>query len=358
MAGRVLCWLAAAVALSSCRDGLGYDYATWPACPANGLRYVKRGKADNKITWLNLEHCNLSSLSPNELIYPGLERLDLEHNNIEFIENGSFDSLISLESVYLNSNSFLGKSLPSSLFRNCRRLLRIEFSNNDMSDTPADLLQGLYSLDFLDCDNCSLREMPIFITGAKLPIKRLSLNHNQLTRLENPATFVNFSNLDSLILESNKIEYLDVDLLKPLTKIRYISLMSNKIRRIPEQLFQNKSKLRIINLAKNIIDYIPDNVFLGNLLSTLDLSNNRLFYISENFFSVLRKGIWGQPQFYFDGNPLPCACLNELLVKLKQLNIYYRITSYDGKNKNCIMLDNFKCLGPDTYQEFFRKLIS
>lgn len=358
MSGRMLYWLVVAITLHMCCEGLKFYAATWPTCPINGILRVEPGQANPKVTWLKLKYCNITSVTSSVLVYPRLERLDLTHNNIGLIENGSFDSLVLLKSVFLDNNRLLGKHLPSSLFRKSDELLRIKLSNNDMKDTPADLLQGLNKLEYLYCDNCSLHNIPSFITHEKLPIKSLSLSLNQLKRLDDPATFINISNLQSIGLEHNKIEYLHVDLLKPLTNLKYINLSSNKIRQVPEELFKNKFKLKIVNLEKNLIDYIPENVFLGNSLSTLNLSNNRLLYLSENVLSVLQKGDWGSPQLDFDGNLFPCACLNELLVKLKQLNIQYRSTSFNGKHKNCIMLDNFKCLGPDTYQELLIKLIS
>lgn len=132
MAERVMCWLLVASALCTCCEGMCSYTATWPTCRVNDNPRVERGKADFNVITLNLVHCNITSLTPNDLVYPKLERLDLEYNSIKFIENGSFDALVSLDEVDLSDNRLFGKYLPSSLFRYCDKMLRtISLSNNN-----------------------------------------------------------------------------------------------------------------------------------------------------------------------------------------------------------------------------------
>lgn len=351
-------WLMAVLGIVHC-DDLVYEVFTWSSCPSSSFAtVVARGNADSKVTSLDLKKCGISWLNPNDFLYSNLKTLNLNSNKITFLEAGTFDNLLSVHYLYLNGNGFLGKYMPSSLFSKCIQLFAVEFSNNNMVGTPADLLQGLSNLRHLYCNDCFLHEMPAFITHPVLPLENLYLSQNQISRLDDPNTFVKLTKITNLELSYNIIDYLHKDLLTPLEEIRSIDLSGNKIRRFPEQLFQNRSHLNSINLTSNIIDFIHEKAFFGTSLSTLTLTDNRLFYLPENFLSVVIGNGERTLYFYFDGNPWSCACLNKVLVQLKQLNINYESKRYDGTQKICVIIDDFKCLGMDIYFDFYKKLIS
>lgn len=317
-------WLATALIASVCHTALG-EYATWPGCRST-YKLTELRKINHNVTHLHLSYCNLTTTDLDNLkYYPNLEVVFLNGNKINHIEAGTFDFITKLFALYLDQNTFLGKNLPANLFQNWNltKSVRINFSDNDMTDTPADLLQGL-DLFELSLNNCSLREIPSFV---KRPVFRdmtaLHLDHNLISKLDDPDAFANNVNLRVLFIANNNIDYLHADLLKPLAKIEAIYMQKNKIKVITDGFFHNKTSLSTIKLADNLIEYVSANAFQGTRLGHLSLTGNRLNQLPINFFSELQTFGVTLKVFYFDRNPWQLSCLNGMLDEVQKRNIIY-----------------------------------
>lgn len=315
-----LWWLATALITSVCHVALG-ENVTWPGCSAR-YEVVEVGKTNYNVTDLDLSDCNLTTSDLDNLkFYPYLQVVFLSGNKISQIKAGTFDSFTKLSGLYLQQNTFLGRDLPANLFQNWHlaEWIRIDFSDNNMTDTPADLLRGLVVYE-LNLNNCSLREIPSFVKRPVFELMfALHLNHNIINRLDDPDTFANNVNLIALYLNNNHIDFLHPELLKPLANIGYIFMRNNKIRVIPDGFFQNKPSLSKVNLDDNLIEYLPASAFTGTSLIYLSLSRNKLSHLPTNLFSELVT----LKMFYFNRNPWELSCLDAMLKEIKKHNITY-----------------------------------
>ncbi|XP_073959644.1 uncharacterized protein [Choristoneura fumiferana] len=332
-------WLAAACALAACGDALADLDVTWPGCSRSReettMEVVQPGQTNTNVTGIHLRECNFTTVNLESLrAYPNLKDIELSNINVTNITALTFDSFTNLELLTMETISILGKNLPPNLFRNCRRLNYVDFKDNNMRDTPADLLQGL-NLTTLFLHNCNLKEVPSFFTSQMLPhMDYFLLDYNEISEMD-PTTFANAVNLTTLSLSYNLIKYLDVNLIKPLTKIQMIYFDHNKLMYIPEALFQHKTSLEYVDLSHNQIENIHLNTFLGTNLKKIFLNDNRLMHLPQNFIINLRNTGISLDLFYFHGNPWECAYLNKLLVTINNFKIGYDSSQFHGQPQAC-----------------------
>ncbi|KAF2901112.1 hypothetical protein ILUMI_05075 [Ignelater luminosus] len=181
------------------------------------------------ITAANVEKIEVGALDNFKL-----EMLDLYHNNIKIIENGTFNSLGSLKYLDLSYNKF--ESVEKTAF------------------------EGLISLEWL------------------------SLNSNLLTSIRNGA-FNDLKQLKSLYLAFNKISNLEGGAFQNLISLESIDLSFNSLTDIPSNLFTSQKNLQYLYMKHNTLESLPDNLFenVTNLL-ILDVSQNKIKELQENLF--------------------------------------------------------------------------
>ncbi|KAI8429718.1 hypothetical protein MSG28_000279 [Choristoneura fumiferana] len=343
MASRVW-WLATALIASACHTALG-KCDIWSVCPPCD-EFIEAGKINNNVTDLYLGDCNITTTNLDNLkYYPKLKSLHLYGNKISQIKAGTFDSLTNLYYLFLKQNAIVGRDLPAHLFRNWHssKQLYINFDDNNMIDTPDDLFQGL-DLFGLALNNCSLREFPSFVKRQVFQdMQYLQLEHNLISKLDDPDTFASNINLETLFISNNIIDFLHADLLKPLAKIEDIYMKNNRIRIIPDGFFHDKASLSTVTLANNLIEHLPANTFLGTRLGYLSVTGNRLRHLPANFLSELQTNGVSLKVFYFDQNPWQFSCVNKLLSEVKNQNIIYN-TGVDHEYRHHLFeYDLFKC---------------
>ncbi|KAI8423053.1 hypothetical protein MSG28_014139 [Choristoneura fumiferana] len=326
---------------------------------SNKIRRLKLGVLDGfkKLQALNLSY-NMLSKFPLGLFdqKPKLRMLDLKGNRFEEFELGVFDPLKKLKHVDLSSNAILGKNLNPYIFGQSRQIQSIDFSRNDMSNTPDLMLAAFENLDFLNLDRCSLNQVPRFATRLNLQtMKHLILSTNKITSLSNPKIFRHLIKLENLNFVANSIEKIHGDIFKPLKNIQLIFLNKNKIKVIPESLFRNLQHLNNVDLSKNRIESVPVNAFRGTNLKILNLSGNRFTYLQDNFYLELWNSGVRLSQFFFDDNPWQCSCLNDVLVEVKKYGILYRGDKYRGQRPVCVT-NEFNCKRQSASNDYYSQM--
>ncbi|XP_026729477.1 insulin-like growth factor-binding protein complex acid labile subunit [Trichoplusia ni] len=306
-----------------------------------------------------------------------LTHLDLKVNKINTLVFGIFDKLRELEYVDLSDNDIMGRELHPRLFDNRPFIKFIDFSRNDMIAAPGNWLQTFQSLQVLNLNGCFLNEIPAFAIKPNLrPLKQLVLSNNQISNLQNESLFVHLENLEHLDLSHNiigkflKIKHkkkkkrkknIDGEIFQPLRKLKTILLNNSKVKIIPETLFRNIPKLTKIDLSVNKIEEVPLNAFKGSPLKDLNLSNNRITYLQDNFCLDLMRSGSKLNKFLFDSNPWQCACLTEFLREVKILGIEYNSAKYERKELVCVTSTEFICKrNPnviDMYVNTYRQLM-
>ncbi|XP_068625486.1 leucine-rich repeat-containing protein 15-like [Battus philenor] len=326
----------------------------------NKIKILKLGVLDGikQVAYLNLSY-NLLTEFPLGLFdqKPNLKLLDLRGNTLIFLKLGIFDALTKLEHLDLSSNSLVGREINPYIFDRSKQIKFIDFSRNDMSESPDNLLHAFRALDFLNLDRCFLKEVPRFATIPNLKnLKHLMISTNLISKIENAATFVNLDNLEILNLAENCLEYINGKSLKPLRNLKMIVLRDNKLKYIPDDLFINLPVLGNIDLSHNAITTIPVNIFIGTALRNLNLSDNKITYLSYNFCLELKNSGTKLSKFFFNQNPWQCACLRDILREVKNMNVLYNGVKYDGEHAVCVTEKEFICHRHENYNEIFVKL--
>ncbi|XP_013165603.1 PREDICTED: leucine-rich repeat-containing protein 15-like [Papilio xuthus] len=337
---------------------------------------------------IRLSICKISSLS-NDCFegLPRLERLDIAHNKLRTLPLGVLDKVPKL--TYFNASYNRIINLPVGLFDNIQNLIQLDLTGNhlyeinpglikkasilylsknylqgrdihpnvfeisdvnflllnenDMNRAPDNMLRTLRELLFLNLDKCSLTEVPKFITTINLDtVTHLTMADNKIVAINEPM-FDNLKDLEVLNLTMNLLDSLNDNLFTSLKKLKKIDLSMNRLKVITEHQFQNTPVLSDVNLSYNFITILPVNAFRASALSNLDISNNRLTYLQDNFCLELKNSGAALRDFNFSKNPWQCACLRELLREVKTMNLKYDDVNYDGSRPVCVSAGQFVC---------------
>lgn len=326
----------------------------------NSIRTLRLGVLDEstQVTHLNLSH-NLLSEFPLGLFdeKPNVEVLDLQGNMINYLELGIFDPLTKLRHLDLSNNALMGNNISAYLFDESKYIQFIDFSKNNMNGSPNNLLHAMQSLQFLNLNHCGLSEVPIYATANNLnSIKHLMLTFNEISRIDDPMTFINLDSLEILNLANNFIESIHESVFKTAKNLKAIILKNNRIKELPDTLFQNMNKLVNIDLSHNLIEFVPVNAFRGSSTKNLNLSDNRFSFLTDNFLLELRNSGTRIVKFNFNQNPWQCACLIQILNEVKSKEVEYNNVKFNGKDTVCVTKDEFACKRQQQDNEFFKEL--
>ncbi|CAH2059296.1 unnamed protein product, partial [Iphiclides podalirius] len=328
--------------------------------------------SDNGITFMPEKFCsqlkdigvNLSKFffnpNPWQCLFdqkPNLKLLDLRGNTIKNLKLGVFDALTKLQHLDLSSNSLVGKDINPYIFDRSKQIKFVDFSRNDMSESPDNLLHAFRALDFVNLDRCFLKAVPRFATIPNLKnLKHLMLSTNLISKIDNAATFVNLDNLEILNLAENCLEFINEHALKPLRNLKMVVLRDNKLKHVPDDLFRNLPVLANIDLSNNALTAIPVNFFRGTVLKNLNLSNNKFTYLQYNFCLELKNSGARLTRFFFNQNPWQCACLKDVLREVKAMSVEYNSAKYDGQHPVCVTQDEFVCHRHQNHNDAYIKL--
>lgn len=306
-------------------------------------------------------HLNLSNnyLSVLELgIFdgmPNLELLNLKANKLTNIKLGVFDPFTKIIELDLSDNLLEGKTISPYIFDRSIRMKILNFSGNDMTESPDNLLHALRHLSTLYLNGCSLNEIPAFVQNTR-SLKSLNLAHNNITKLTNLNIFSNLTNIEILDLSLNKIDEIDEKTFKALTKLKKIVLNRNELTRLHDTLFQQMPQLVVIDLSHNKLENVPVNALRTPKLKYLNLSDNRFTYLQDNFnLELLNSGV-KLVKFYINDNPWQCACLKDVLKELKLYKVVYNSFKFNGQRKNCVTTREFVCKRQPMFNEIYNDL--
>lgn len=275
---------------------------------------------------LSLRHMKLVTLTNTTftgLQDTNLKFLDLSQNEMGKIENGSFQRLPRLETLFLMVNNI--RQLTKDTFQGLKGLKTLDLTKallkshtgiiDDFSFQPLGALEtlilqqtaiheitehtftGLTNLKDLDLSWCSCPSFrnisnKTFVSLAVSPLRKLNLTGTAITQI-NPGSFSVLRNLTILLLDSNFIkQILTGKEFKGLDQVQeiHMSLNFQKIN-LSSTTFVNVPNLRFLTLGKSLISTalnLDPSPFspLPNL-TVLDLSNNNI----ANIRPSLLKGL-------------------------------------------------------------------
>lgn len=309
----------------------------------NGLKKLKLGIFDElpELRYLNMSH-NLIVDIPVGLLanIRNLLELDLSGNHLLNLNPGAF---MKISMLYLSHNTLRGSVMNPDAFESSD-INFLLFANNNMENAPDGLLRAMTELVYLNLEECSLTVIPKFITTRNLnTLVHLTLIGNKIKKITDMNTFNNLDDLRVLNLTQNLIEEIDENAFAPLKKLEKLDLSKNKLHVITDSQFRNFPELILLDLSRNFITMLPVNAFRGTKLNELNLSDNRITYLQDNFCLELKNSGAVLKAFYFNRNPWQCACLKQLLREVKSMNLDYDSENYDGKKPVCVTTSQFVC---------------
>ena len=267
-------------------------------------------------------------IRPHPWNITSLQSLDISHNDIEKLNNYTFQGLPNLTFLKIASNRDL-KTIPTDTFSRNPNLHIVNMTNIDYF-----ILNGSFSsmrnLKVLDMRAINLHILPCaqFTNASSLHVLNMSLtglNGSQLFDIETntsvftglvslltlnlrensladlyqyPYTFsplATLENLDlvnckirilqsrlfsplaslkSLLLDNNRIKTLAEDVFHPLTQLQFLLLEYNQIQSVPEKLFATTHNLKYLYVQGNQISTIHPNTIVPHNLTHLDVSRN------------------------------------------------------------------------------------
>jgi Leucine-rich repeat (LRR) protein len=273
----------------------------------------------NRLEFLGLESVNFGVGNYSYEIFSGvnLKYIDLSDNNLslknyEIINNAKLLEIIELRRVGL-------QSMRQINFKNLTNLMRIDLSHNNLTQIDYDSLAFLLKLNYLDLSFNQIEYIDERIFSMRirnLQTKKLNYLNLESNRLLTVGyLFMNFLNLQTIIISENKIEflpafhsqfrgyantkeiYVNKNNLKSIGMFStWVNLMtilnfeSNQIEIIEYNAFQNLKKLENISIANNCLrNLTANNFFYLYSLKYLSLSFNQIEFIEMNTFINLNK---------------------------------------------------------------------
>ena len=179
--------------------------------------------------------------------------IDLDRNNISYIDDKSFDE-------------------TSTNFSNVRY---IYLSENRIANISERAFKGFHKLKYFRLNDNRLRN--ITLTEEDIPkLFSLSVEENQLTKLPKFCGF--FRSLSQLYLRRNFISHVDGDDFENITNVEYIYLSNNRPLLCEPR--QELSGLRFLYLATNNLKEMPTLQGTYNSLRILKIQNNNISFKS------------------------------------------------------------------------------
>lgn len=138
-----------------------------------------------------------------------------------------------------------------------------------------------------DCSNRNLQRVP---TGFSQEIKRIRLEHNNITEL-GPYSFQGLKRLQRIDLSNNNLQKIDpLAFSGGLQSLNSLILYSNKISQLPVNVFSELSQLQLLLLNANALQCVNKDLFqpLTNL-NLLSLYDNGIETITNGTFEGLKN---------------------------------------------------------------------
>lgn len=251
----------------------------------------------HKIVQIDLSNNHISALEVKTLDpYQGVVYLNLEYNDLYYIDENAFQNLDSLQVLQLSHNR-----LSSTTFHSAN-LIHLEIRECLIRNLD---LQYLPNLQSVNLDNNQIQDLKIGVFHTNQYLRSIILSHNIIETIE-PGTFWPLKNLTYLDLSFNQIKslphnlfgvedrWLSVDLsynslerIDLESSIGSLNLSNNRIQFLEPDLSRRLLSLEVLDLSSNMIQSIP-NIISGSL-SQLFLRNNSIIHLGSDTLVVSSK---------------------------------------------------------------------
>lgn len=236
--------------------------------------------------FLPVADCVGSNISGTPLTLPqDTEVLNLQENQLEYIDETSFSNLTHLRQLNLTGNRI---TVMKDAFLNQSLLSRLSLGRNFLDALDNSSFFGLNALETLVLSDNRIVHLELGCFLSTNSLVQLFLSGNSLRQLP-VGLFSKLAALKVLILDNNYLELVDEGTFSGLVKVENLSIASNMIRNIHRKAFSALGVLKYLNLAGNLLETIPSAAFGGirDTLVWLSVENNPTRKIRSEDFQLL-----------------------------------------------------------------------
>ena len=196
-----------------------------------------------------------------------------------------FQSLSTLKIVYsgmtsLSKNDVVSQNMSLSI---------LDLTGNKFSSVPTVALASLVKLKILSLSSNTLSVLTASAFSGLQSLSGLDLSQNKLTRIENGVFNALATTLTQLDLRDCRLTRNVLDPLNVLSALRNLDLSNNQIDSIPNNFFINMRNLNVLNLQANLLTSISSSTFYGleSSLTDLNLAANSITVFGPQTFSSM-----------------------------------------------------------------------
>nr|XP_039253291.1 carboxypeptidase N subunit 2-like [Styela clava] len=252
---------------------------------------VKNIKRDDMKKYFNIEVFlsgrNYIKQLPGKLFSRNkkLKKVDFCGNQISEIDPTAFSGLHSLETLNLASNKLT--HIPDSVFYDLDFLIELSFHRNKISVLHSEIFRGLKHLKILKLTANRIGFIDQRAFDGLWSLTHLHLDENRLTYVD-AKVFMKLKNLQVLTMSYNKIMNWNEGNGKYLMNLYTLDLAFNWISNFQASHLTNMTKLQNLSLENNSLLSLSDDVFLGSPdIRYLNFADNYLTTIEKHTFSYL-----------------------------------------------------------------------
>ena len=218
--------------------------------------------------------------------------LDLDSNML-ILNHSMFAGLDSLGHLYLRNNSLKhlqpdnrSDELPEAL-NHMTNMSILTLNDNKIKYIKAGVFKDMEQVKILDLGANMLEVIEPGSFDGLANLQVLKINHNKLVEI--PAVLNHMTNLVSLTLNDNKINYIKPGIFKDVKQLGNLVLGGNMLEHIEPGTFKDLANLQGLNISHNKLTEIhPELLNHMNNLSFLSLSNNQLGSLDPDIFKNFR----------------------------------------------------------------------
>lgn len=259
-----------------------------------------------EVSALDLSRKEITALDAGD--FTGLSKLvelDLSGNRLSTIPEQGFKDLVDLTKLNLG---FTGLTHVPVQIRGMRSLRNLSLRGNSIQTIDKESFKGLSRLRYLDLRGNQITDLADGFLSDLESLGYLYLVDNQLTDVRKEM-WQGPSHLIRLDLGKNPLAPIPPDAFASVPSLFQLVLNETQLATIPHEAI-NSLSLFSLNLADNQISDLSGLRFSGDRISSLELQNNRIQTIPEDFFdgftspacrqANMRLKLYGNP-----GSPFP-----------------------------------------------------
>lgn len=243
--------------------------------------YFAHISKNSELTFINASHNSISLLDHNPpsnleldpLPEVNLIELDLSHNKLVQLRNGTFSRLQKLQRLDVSHN--LISSIQDHSLDGLHQLQVLNLRFNRLMQVPSTSLKGTVN-------------SPSFSFFHRTPqLRYLDLGLNLIQNI-GPEAFRHIDGLQNLMLDNCLITSIHEQAFKSLANLIYLNLEANKLQQVPSASFEPLSSLKYLKISANNLTQLPSDSFEHlSRLEELQLNNCSIEEVSEGCFNGL-----------------------------------------------------------------------